>query len=230
LCQTLELYQMNIKIEDSWKLKLFEEFKKKYFEELIAFVKKEYQNHKCYPPGNKIFNAFEKCDFSKTKVVILGQDPYHGQGQANGLCFSVNEGMDFPPSLRNIFKELNNDLNIEIPKSGNLEKWASQGVLLLNSTLTVRENQAGSHQNKGWEIFTDKIIEILNSKKENLVFLLWGNYAHKKGNLIDQQKHYVLKSKHPSPLSANQGGWFHQNHFSKTNIFLESKNIEPIEW
>lgn len=221
---------MDIKIEESWKIQLGEEFEKPYFQALTKFVKSEYLSTICYPPGKLIFNAFDKCSFENTKVVILGQDPYHGPKQANGLCFSVSDGIGFPPSLINIFKEISNDLGLNIPKSGNLERWAEQGVLLLNATLTVRDNQAGSHQKQGWETFTDAVISRLNSEKENLVFLLWGAFAQNKGKFIDTKKHLVLKSKHPSPLSANQGGWFNQHHFSKTNEFLKSKGLITINW
>ena len=221
---------MYIKLEESWKVQLKSEFDKTYFHELTNFVNIEYANHICYPSFNLIFNAFVRCAFDRTKVVILGQDPYHGFNQANGLCFSVNDGIPMPPSLKNIFKEIEMDLGISIPNSGNLERWANQGVLLLNATLTVRDNQAGSHQKHGWEQFTDTVISILNSEKENLVFLLWGAFAQKKGKYIDEKKHLILKSKHPSPLSANQGGWFGQNHFSKTNEFLTRNGIEDINW
>jgi uracil-DNA glycosylase len=220
---------MEIKIEESWKEQLKNEFSKKYFSDLIEFVKSEYKNHSVYPPGKQIFNAFDNCTFINTKVVIIGQDPYHGAGQANGLCFSVADGVAKPPSLVNIFKEIKLDLGIEIPKSGSLLKWAEQGVMLLNATLTVRANDAGSHQKKGWENFTDATIKVLSEKKENLVFILWGAYAQKKGAFIDRQKHFVLESVHPSPLSASKG-FFGQNHFSKTNIFLKSKGIKPINW
>jgi uracil-DNA glycosylase len=221
---------MNIKLEESWKVQLYDEFEKIYFQNLINFVKKEYASTVCYPPGKQIFNAFDKCSFKNIKVVILGQDPYHGPNQANGLCFSVSDGVPFPPSLINIFKEIKKDLGTEIPNSGNLERWAEQGVLLLNATLTVRDNQAGSHQKQGWETFTDAVISKLNQEKENLVFLLWGAFAQNKGKFIDTSKHLVLKSKHPSPLSANQGGWFDQHHFSKTNAFLKSKGLKVINW
>ncbi|MCA0362784.1 MAG: uracil-DNA glycosylase [Bacteroidetes bacterium] len=221
---------MNVEIENSWKIQLSEEFEKPYFKQLTDFVKKEYSSNVCYPPGKLIFNAFEKCPFEKTRVVILGQDPYHGPNQAHGLCFSVNHGVTFPPSLLNIFKELKEDIGKSIPLSGNLEEWASQGVLLLNATLTVQAGKAGSHQNKGWEQFTDAVIAKLNEKKENLVFLLWGTYAQNKGKFINRDKHFVLKAKHPSPLSANFGGWFGQKHFSQTNNFLQSKNLGKIEW
>lgn len=220
---------MTVKIEDSWKEKLQIEFEKPYFEKLTAFVKDEYQNQSIYPAGKLIFNAFEKCTFDDTKVVILGQDPYHGEGQANGLCFSVNDKIDIPPSLLNIFKEIRSDLGKEIPKSGNLERWATQGVLMLNATLTVRANVAGSHQKKGWEQFTDAVIQIISQQKEQIVFILWGAYAQKKGELIDENKHLVLKSAHPSPLAASKG-FFGNKHFSRTNSYLESVGKKPIEW
>jgi uracil-DNA glycosylase len=221
---------MNVKIEASWKEQLHSEFEKDYFIKLTDFVKSEYTSKTVYPPGKLIFNAFEKSSFEATKVVILGQDPYHGAGQAHGLSFSVNDGIAHPPSLQNIFKEIKNDLGILPPKSGNLERWASQGVLLLNATLTVRANEAGSHQNQGWEQFTDSVIKIISDKKENVVFMLWGAYAQKKGTIIDSQKHFILKSKHPSPMAANQGGWFGMNHFSQCNNYLIAKGLGGIEW
>lgn len=221
---------MEVKIEESWKQMLKNEFEKPYFEQLISFVKSAYKANICYPPGNLIFNAFEKSTFNQTRVVILGQDPYHGPKQANGLSFSVNDGVNFPPSLINIFKELNSDLGIPFPKSGNLERWAEQGVLLLNSTLTVQAASAGSHQNKGWEQFTDAVIKCINDEKEGVVFLLWGKYAQDKGKIIDSSKHFVLKSKHPSPMSANFGGWFGNKHFSQANNYLRSKGKKEIEW
>jgi uracil-DNA glycosylase len=221
---------MDVKINDSWKIRLKNEFEKPYFENLINFVKSEYQSGVCYPPGKLIFNAFDKCSFENTRVVILGQDPYHGPNQANGLSFSVNDGVRLPASLINIFKELNEDLSIPFPKSGNLERWAEQGVLLLNSTLTVKESMAGSHQNKGWEQFTDAVIRFINDEKAGVVFMLWGKYAQDKGKIIDTSKHFVLKSKHPSPLSANFGGWFGNKHFSQANNYLRSRGVEEIEW
>ena len=221
---------MNVNIEESWKSVLHEEFEKEYFIKLTAFVKQEYKQHTCYPPGSQIFNAFEHCHFDNIKVVIIGQDPYHNIGQANGLCFSVNDGIGHPPSLMNIFKEIEKDLGIPYPESGNLMRWADQGVLLLNATLTVRAHQAGSHQNKGWEIFTDAVISKISELQENVVFLLWGGYAKKKGAKIEASKHYILTSGHPSPLSANRGFWFGNNHFSKTNSFLQSKGLRTIEW
>ena len=221
---------MDVKIEDSWKNILQKEFDKPYFKELIQFIKTEYQTTTCYPKGSEIFNAFNTCTFDNLKVVIIGQDPYHGAGQANGLCFSVNNGIANPPSLINIFKELQTDINKPIPKNGNLISWAEQGVLLLNATLTVRAHQAGSHQKKGWEEFTDAVIKQISEKKENIIFLLWGGFAKKKGAKIDKTKHHVLTSGHPSPLSANRGYWFGNKHFSKTNVFLNSKNLSIINW
>lgn len=221
---------MLLNLITSWENLLKEEFKKDYFNNLISFVKNEYENNVCFPPQQLIFNCFNKCKFEDIKVVIIGQDPYHGIGQANGLCFSVNENISLPPSLVNIYKEIESDLNVSIPKTGNLDKWASQGVLLLNATLTVRENFAGSHQNKGWEKFTDEVINIISEKKENIVFLLWGGYAKKKGKNIDRAKHFILESGHPSPLSANRGFWFGNSHFSKTNEILIQLGHEPIKW
>jgi uracil-DNA glycosylase len=220
---------MNVKIEAGWKKQLIDEFEKEYFIKLSEFVKNEYKTQKIYPPGKLIFNAFDQCPFDQLKVVILGQDPYHGPGQAHGLCFSVNDGIPFPPSLRNIFKELKSDVGKEIPTSGNLIDWAKQGVLLINATLTVRANQAGSHQGKGWEQFTDAVINIINEQKENVVFILWGNYAISKGKFINQNKHLVLTSVHPSPLSASRG-FFGNKHFSRTNEFLIEHDLVPINW
>lgn len=221
---------MDVKIEPSWKARLSSEFEKPYFNQLVSFIKEEYQTQKIYPPGKLIFNAFDKCPFDQTKVIILGQDPYHGPNQAMGLSFSVNDGVAFPPSLVNIFREIKDDLGIQIPLSGNLERWATQGVLMLNATLTVRANSAGSHQKKGWEQFTDAVIKCLSDEKEGLIFLLWGKYAQDKGAVIDTQKHLVLKCKHPSPMSANQGGWFGNKHFSQTNTYLLQQGLSPIEW
>ena len=222
-------------IEDSsWQITLSEEFVKPYFLELMRQVNKEYASTTCFPKKELIFNAFEKCSFHDLKVVIIGQDPYHGavngNCEANGLCFSVNDGVTFPPSLTNIFKEIEQDLNIPFPISGNLERWAAQGVLLLNATLTVRKSEAGSHQKKGWETFTDAVIQKISDEKENIVFLLWGGFAQKKGAKIDKRKHHILATGHPSPLSANRGFWFGNKHFSKTNLFLKSKNKAAIEW
>jgi len=221
---------MNVKIAENWKPFLNEEFEKPYFENLTNFVKNEYASTKCYPKGNLIFNAFNLCDFTTLKVVIIGQDPYHGEGQAHGLCFSVPEGVAHPPSLINIFKEIETDLNIPYPKNGNLERWAKQGVLLLNATLTVRAHEAGSHQKKGWEQFTDAVISKISDEKENVVFLLWGGFAKKKATLIDSSKHHILMSGHPSPLSANRGYWFGNKHFSNTNGYLRKKQLSEIKW
>lgn len=220
---------MDVKIEESWKEKLEREFEKPYFEYLSTFVRTEVSKYSIFPPGKFIFNAFNRCPFDKVKVVILGQDPYHEPGQAHGLCFSVPDSVNFPPSLQNIFKEIKADLNISVPKTGNLERWADQGVLLLNATLTVRAHQAGSHQNKGWEIFTDKVIHLLAENKEHLVFFLWGAYAQQKGKFIDANKHLILSSPHPSPLSAHRG-FFGNHHFSKANQYLVSNGIEPVQW
>jgi len=220
---------MDVKIDASWKSRLNEEFEKAYFVRLAEFVKEEYGIKTIYPPGNLIFNAFNFCPFHNVKAVIIGQDPYHGPGQAHGLCFSVREGVDFPPSLANIFKEIESDLGIEKPKSGNLERWAVQGGLLLNATLTVRAHQAGSHQKKGWEQFTDSVISILNKEKQNLVFFLWGAFAQKKGESIDRSRHLVLESVHPSPLSASRG-FFGNQHFSRCNDYLSAHGIAPIDW
>ncbi len=221
---------MDVKIEESWKELLKDEFEKPYFAELIAFVKEEYKTQRIYPPGKLIFNAFNHCPVDKTKVVILGQDPYHGPGQAHGLCFSVPEGIEQPPSLQNIFKEIRDDLGTTVPVSGNLERWADQGVLLLNATLTVRAHCAGSHQNKGWETFTDAVIQRLAATKSNLVFLLWGSYAQRKGAFINTQNNLVLKCVHPSPLSANRGSWFGNHQFSRTNQYLREHGLEEIKW
>lgn len=221
---------MQVKIADNWKNILQSELNKAYFKELSSFVASEYKNHTCYPQEKDIFSAFNFCSLNDLKVVIIGQDPYHGKGQANGLCFSVKDDVKHPPSLINIFKEITSDVSLEYPQSGNLEKWAKQGVLLLNATLTVRESEAGSHQKKGWEIFTDAIIKQISKEKEDIVFLLWGGYAKKKSKLIDEEKHYILESGHPSPLSANRGYWFGNKHFSKTNTFLKSINKNEIEW
>jgi uracil-DNA glycosylase len=220
---------MDVRIEESWKQRIKDEFQKDYFLKLADFVKDEYRTQTIFPPGALIFNAFNLCPFDKVKTVIIGQDPYHGPGQAHGLCFSVKDGIDFPPSLLNIFKEIVSDLGTIKPQSGNLERWASQGVLLLNATLTVRAHQAGSHQRKGWEEFTDAAINVLNSERENLVFFLWGAYAQKKGETIDDSKHLVLKSVHPSPLSASRG-FFGNKHFSRCNEYLRKNGIEPIDW
>ncbi|WP_293890319.1 uracil-DNA glycosylase [Flavobacterium sp.] len=221
---------MEVKIHSSWKVVLTHEFEKPYFKQLISFVKSEYTAHQCFPKESEIFAAFDHCRFENVKVVIIGQDPYHGIGQANGLCFSVNDGIAFPPSLINIFKEIETDLNKPFPRTGNLERWADQGVLLLNATLTVRESVAGSHQNKGWETFTDAVIQKISDEKKHVVFLLWGGFAKKKGAKIDRKKHHVLETGHPSPLSANRGLWFGNKHFSKTNSYLSGLGKEVIVW
>ena len=221
---------MNVNIHDSWNAQMQTEFSKPYFGQLVSFVKAEYSRTTCYPRGKDIFAAFDHSPFEKTKVVIIGQDPYHGPGQAHGLCFSVQRGIPHPPSLINIFKELQADLGKPYPSSGELTHWADQGVLLLNATLTVRARQAGSHQNKGWEVFTDAVIKRLSQEKVGLVFLLWGGYAKKKAALIDQSKHHILTSGHPSPLSANRGLWFGNKHFSKTNEILMQNGQEPLQW
>lgn len=220
---------MDVKIASSWKNILSAEFHQPYFQQLIEFVRSEHKTQTIYPPGHDIFRAFDKCDFADVKVVIIGQDPYHGPGQANGLCFSVHEGIRVPPSLLNIFKEIRNDLNKPIPSSGNLEHWARQGVLLLNATLTVKAGSPGSHQNKGWENFTDAVIKKISEGKEGVVFLLWGAYAQKKGEIIDRNKHLVLLSAHPSPFSADRG-FFGCKHFSKANLYLKSKGKDEINW
>lgn len=221
---------MQVKIHPSWKAVLAGEFEKPYFHQLIDFVKSEYAHHTCYPKGSEIFAAFDHCHFDDVKVVIIGQDPYHGPNQANGLCFSVNDGIPFPPSLYNIFREIESDLGKPLPKTGNLERWADLGVLLLNATLTVRKGEAGSHQKKGWETFTDAVIQKVSSEKEQVIFLLWGGFAQNKRALIDTSKHLILTSGHPSPLSANRGFWFGNKHFSKANDYLKSLGKKEIEW
>lgn len=223
---------MEVAIESSWKKVLSNEFDKPYFETLVHKVKEEYKLHpgKIYPPGKEIFNAFDTCPLEEVKVVILGQDPYHGPGQANGLCFSVHEGIPHPPSLINIFKEIEGDLGIPYPASGDLTKWAKQGVLLLNATLTVRESEANSHQSYGWQKFTDATIKAISDHREGVIFLLWGGFAKKKTSLIDSSKHHVLTSGHPSPLSANRGYWFGNKHFSKVNEILKERGGEVIDW
>jgi uracil-DNA glycosylase len=220
---------VEVKIHDSWKALLRDEFDQAYFMSLIDFVRAEYETATIYPPGREIFHAFDACHFDQVKVVIIGQDPYHGPGQANGLCFSVQDGIRMPPSLMNIFKEIRNDLRKPIPMSGDLERWARQGVLLLNATLTVRDSSPGSHQNRGWEQFTDAVIKKISIEKENVVFLLWGAYAQKKGEIIDRSKHLVLMSAHPSPFSADRG-FFGCKHFSKSNDYLKSKGLKEIDW
>jgi len=220
---------MDVKIAPSWKEHLSAEFSKPYFLSLVEFVKTEYSNQTVYPPGKEIFRAFDLTTFEDVKVVILGQDPYHGPNQANGLAFSVRDGIRMPPSLVNIFKEIKNEFGKELPPSGNLERWAEQGVLLLNATLTVRARQAGSHQKKGWEEFTDAVIRHISEERENVVFMLWGAYAQKKGSIIDEDKHFVLKSPHPSPFSADRG-FFGNDHFKKANEYLSDKGKGEIEW
>ena len=220
---------MDVQIKESWKQILSAEFEKDYFRQLTDFVRNEYRSTTVYPPGKLIFNAFNLCPFEQVKVVIIGQDPYHGPGQAHGLCFSVNDNVPFPPSLRNIFKEIQDDLGKPIPESGNLTRWAKQGVLLLNATLTVRAHQAGSHQRRGWEEFTDAAIRALAEQREHLVFILWGAYAQKKGAFIDRSRHLVLTSVHPSPLSAHNG-FFGNRHFSRANEYLQQHGQTPIEW
>ena len=221
---------MDVNIHPSWKYQMQKEFDKPYFGELADFVRQEYRKNTCYPKGKDIFNAFEYSPFDKTKVVIIGQDPYHGPGQAHGLCFSVKKGIAHPPSLINIFKEIEADMGKPYPSSGDLTPWADQGVLLLNATLTVRAREAGSHQKKGWELFTDAVIRQLSDGRKGLVFLLWGGYAKKKAALIDTSKHHILTSGHPSPLSANRGLWFGNKHFSKANEILSRNGQKPINW
>lgn len=219
----------DIRLEESWKSRLSAEFSKPYFSELIQFVRTEYATATVFPPGKEIFRAFDVCRFQDVRVVIIGQDPYHGPGQANGLCFSVRDGVKPPPSLVNIFKEIKSDLGKPIPTSGDLERWAQQGVLLLNATLTVRASSPGSHQNKGWEQFTDAVIELISSQKEHVVFLLWGAYAQKKGAVIDRSRHCVLMSAHPSPFSADRG-FFGSKHFSKANEYLQAQGLKGVNW
>ena len=220
---------MNVQIESTWRQVLSPEFEKPYFLRLTEFVRGEYRVTTCYPPGKLIFNAFNLCPFDQVKVVLIGQDPYHEPGQAVGLCFSVNDGIPYPPSLQNIFKEIQADLGEAVPSTGNLTRWAKQGVLLLNATLTVRAHRAGSHQGKGWEEFTDAAIRALAEQREHLVFILWGAYAQKKGAFIDRGKHLVLTSAHPSPLSASHG-FFGNKHFSRTNDYLTAHGETPIAW
>lgn len=221
---------MKVSIHKSWEKELKSVFEESFFHALVENVKYEYSNNICYPHGKFIFKAFDDCPFDKIKVVIIGQDPYHGIGQANGLCFSVKDKIQHPPSLVNIFKEIEKDLNIPYPISGDLTRWSKQGVLLLNSVLTVKANSAGSHKNIGWQKFTDTVINTVSKKKSNIVFLLWGGYAKEKSKLIDQKKHLILKSVHPSPLSANRGGWFGNKHFSTCNHYLYKKDIKQIDW
>jgi len=220
---------MNVQIEETWREVLQSEFDKPYFEFLTSFVRREYASHTCFPPGPLIFNAFNACPFPRVRVVIIGQDPYHEPGQAHGLCFSVNEGVEVPPSLQNIYKELNRDLGLPIPTSGNLQHWAEQGVLLLNATLTVEAHKAGSHQNKGWEELTDAAILALNQKRQNIVYMLWGSYAQRKGQFIDRRRNLVLTAPHPSPLSAYRG-FIGCGHFSAANNYLIQHNQQPIQW
>lgn len=221
---------MTVRIDPSWQQHIGAEFYKPYFANLASFVKQEYATTTCYPPGQLIFNAFNLCPFDKVKVVIIGQDPYHEPMQAQGLSFSVADGVALPPSLQNIFKEINNDLGKPMPQSGDLTRWARQGVLLLNATLTVRAHQAASHQRHGWEQFSDAVISTLSSQCDHLVFILWGGYARSKASLIDRSRHLILESVHPSPLSANRGGWFGNHHFSKCNAYLREHNIQEIDW
>jgi uracil-DNA glycosylase len=216
---------------NSWKPFLESEFNKEYFQKLMFDIENEYQNFTCFPKKKFIFSAFETCKFEDLKVVIIGQDPYHGDGEANGLCFSVNDGFKIPPSLRNIFKEINSDFDtIFEPTSGNLERWAKQGVLLLNNSLTVRKDLPNSHKHLDWNVFTDSVIEKISAEKASIVFLLWGNFAHKKGAKIDRSKHLILEAGHPSPMSANQGKWFGNKHFSKTNDYLKWNGLKEIVW
>lgn len=220
---------MDVKISEDWKILLQDEFSKPYFEELTRFVREEYASQRVFPAGRNIFRAFDKCPFEKLKVVIIGQDPYHGEGQANGLCFSVNDGVQYPPSLQNIFKEIRDDLGVEIPASGNLDRWAEQGVLLLNAVLTVRAHQAASHAGRGWEQFTDAVVKTIAERKQGVVYMLWGNYAQRKGQIADPKQNLILKSVHPSPLSVYRG-FFGCKHFSKANEYLISQGREPIVW
>lgn len=221
---------MNVQIEESWKQHVGEEFDKPYFATLVNFVRQEYATTTCYPPGREIFNAFNLCPFDRVKVVIIGQDPYHEPGQAEGLCFSVKDGVMPPPSLVNIFKEIQGDLGKQMPRSGSLRRWAEQGVLLLNATLTVRAHQAASHQRHGWEEFTDACIRAIARDRQHVVYMLWGGFARSKASFIDPHNNLVLQSVHPSPLSANRGGWFGNHHFSQCNAYLRNNGIEEIEW
>lgn len=221
---------MVINLENEWKEVLKDELEKPYFLRLKDFLRTEYSEKVCFPPWNEVFNAFNNTPYSKVKVVIIGQDPYHDYGQSHGLCFSVRKGVPIPPSLKNIFSEIKSDTNSEIPTHGDLTRWAKQGVLLLNATMSVEAHKAGSHRNKGWEIFTDSVIENLSLNKENLVFMLWGGPAKKKGGIVDKSKHLVLTSGHPSPLAANRGYWFGNKHFSKANEYLKRNGLQPIEW
>ena len=221
---------MNVQIEESWKQHVGAEFDKPYFANLVNFVRQEYATTTCYPPGREIFNAFNLCPFDQVKVVIIGQDPYHEPGQAEGLCFSVKDGVMPPPSLINIFKEIQTDLGKQMPSSGSLRRWAEQGVLLLNATLTVRPHQAASHQRRGWEEFTDACIRAIARDRQHVVYMLWGGFARGKASLIDSRNNLVLQCAHPSPLSANRGGWFGNHHFSQCNAYLRNNGIKEIEW
>ncbi len=221
---------MNVRIDTSWKSALADQWNQPYFEQLTEFVRSQYATRTVYPPGSRIFAAFDTTPFDAVRVVILGQDPYHGPGQANGLCFSVAPGVDMPPSLVNIFKEVHDDVGSPMPATGDLTRWARQGVLLLNSTLTVEAHRAGSHQGHGWEQFTDAVVSALASRRDHLVFMLWGNYAKNKGRYIDRSRHLVLTAAHPSPLSANRGGWFGCRHFSQANAYLSAHGMPPITW
>lgn len=228
---TLQINSMFPYFNPSWHSVLKEEIQKPYFKDLMQAVDKEYVNQTCFPPKELLFAAFDQCSFENLKVVLIGQDPYHGVGEANGLCFSVNDGVKIPPSLRNIFRELQDDLGtVFFPASGNLESWAKQGVLLLNATLSVRKDSPNSHKQLKWNAFTDAVIQIISEQKQNVVFLLWGNFAQKKGAKINRDQHLVLESGHPSPLSANQGKWFGNQHFSQTNLYLQSSGKTKIEW
>ncbi|MBQ5634914.1 MAG: uracil-DNA glycosylase [Alistipes sp.] len=220
---------MNVRIAEDWKQVLQPEFEKPYFEQLVEFVREEYASQQVFPQGGNIFRAFDKCPLDKLKVVIIGQDPYHGEGQANGLCFSVNDGVPFPPSLQNIFKEVSSDMGVPIPQSGNLDRWAEQGVLLLNAVLTVRAHEAASHAGRGWEKFTDAVVRAIAEKKQGVVYMLWGSYAQKKGAIADPSKNLILKAVHPSPLSVYRG-FFGSRHFSQANAYLQSIGKEPIVW
>lgn len=220
---------MNVRIAGDWQQVLQPEFDKPYFEQLVEFVREEYASQQVFPQGGNIFRAFDKCPLEKLKVVIIGQDPYHGEGQANGLCFSVNDGVPFPPSLQNIFKEVSSDMGVPIPQSGNLDRWAEQGVLLLNAVLTVRAHEAASHAGRGWEKFTDAVVRAIAEKKQGVVYMLWGSYAQKKGAIADPTKNLILKAVHPSPLSVYRG-FFGSRHFSQANTYLQSIGKEPIVW
>jgi len=221
---------MNVQIEESWKQHIGGEFEKPYFSNLVSFVRQEYMTTTCYPPGREIFNAFNLCPFDKVKVVIIGQDPYHEPGQAEGLCFSVKDGVMMPPSLINIFKEIHDDLGTTMPASGSLRRWAEQGVLLLNATLTVRAHQAASHQRRGWEEFTDACIQTLARDRQHVVYMLWGGFAKTKARLINPTQNLILQSAHPSPLAANRGGWFGNHHFSLCNQYLQQTGQSAIQW